>query len=69
MKKQNSDLVELRRSHTELLADRERALKYNDELEKTIHSMKEINKELKQASLCRNKKTKIFKLVMMMKLG
>ena len=48
IKKQNSDLAELRRSHAELLADRERGLKYNEELEKTLQSMKEINKELKQ---------------------
>ena len=47
IKKQNCDLTELRRSHADLLADRDRSLKYNDELEKTIQSMKEINKELK----------------------
>ena len=47
IKKQNCDLTELRRSHADLLADRDRSLKYNDEQEKTIQSMKEINKELK----------------------
>jgi len=48
IKKQNGDLTELRRSHAELLADRDRTLKYNEELEKTLQSIKEINRELKQ---------------------
>ena len=51
IKKLNRDLTELRRSHAELQADRDRSLKYNEELEKTLQSMKEINKELKQVDL------------------
>lgn len=60
IKKQNRDLVDLQRSHAEMQSDRERALRYNEELEKTLHSMKEVNHDLKQV---RNTRSRIRHLI------
>ncbi|XP_076815768.1 uncharacterized protein LOC143461781 isoform X2 [Clavelina lepadiformis] len=51
VRKQSKDLSELRKSYQEMQGDRERAITYNVELEKTVHSIKEINKGLKKAKI------------------
>jgi len=48
--KQGKDLADLRRSHAEMQQDRERAVRYNEELEKTLQSIKQINQDLKKVN-------------------
>ena len=48
--KEARDLDELRRAHEELNLDNGRTKRYNQEMEKTLKSIKDINQELKRVS-------------------
>nr|XP_026695707.1 myosin-8 isoform X3 [Ciona intestinalis] len=51
LKKRNKDLIDLRRKYKDTSEDMMRVRKYNVELEKTVQTIKEINKDLKKVKV------------------